>query len=335
MLAMHAPLPRFSHMVARLVALMWILTAACFGEWTQTVRCAPDHVYQDLRRDAGREEFCELQLPGSLVVKDGQYRSWFSEGHPGSVGNYSRGREVGSWKECDRFDHCDTRDYEEVFPEEKKRAAFRPLVPVTYQDGKFGFDFASCRSTWVTHTLGADPIQLNIGGDSRYNCVISIFPRSVMEHGGEGAYNCWIPYSVGVRKFDTVDLMNEFPKAGLPQFCRPQQTHPEPLMIRSGPEEIAFSLDLVCATVSKLPDGRGSLRIELNPFARDLVRDAAKADGPLNTLLCMDQIEGPQVAADSAGKTILTYQMSTDPAKARREQKCIREKIRAPMPCSH
>ena len=207
----------------------WLLTATpCFGEWQQTVHCPGGHIYRDIREDAGRQEFCDLELPGSLAVKDGPYRSWFSEGAPGSAGNYLGGREVGIWKECNRFDHCETKEYAPAFPEEKKRRAFRPEVPVSFQNGKYRFDFASCRSTWITHAIGNDPIELNIGGSHKYNCVISIFQDSVMDHGGEGSYTCWIPYSVGVRTFDSLDLLSEFPKTGLPQFCRPERTSPEP-----------------------------------------------------------------------------------------------------------
>jgi hypothetical protein len=241
---------------------------------------------------------------------------------------------VGKWEECNRFNHCEIRDYEKVFPEEKLRPAFRSEVPVSLQKGKYRFDFASCRSTWVTQAIGPDPIELNIGGGRKYNCEISIFPRSVMEHGGGGDYTCWVPYAVGVRTFDTLDLMKEFPRIGLPQFCRPEQNYPEPFMIRSGIEEFAFSLDLVCATSGRTADGRGVLRIKLNRFASNLVREASRAKEPLNTILCSKEIEGPQVATDSAGKTNVSYQPSTDAAEARRQLKCFREKVKVPMPCS-
>jgi hypothetical protein len=42
----------------------------------------------------------------ALKVRDGPFRSWFSEGHPGDEGTYRDGREVGRWKECNRFDKC-------------------------------------------------------------------------------------------------------------------------------------------------------------------------------------------------------------------------------------
>lgn len=321
---------------ARSLVLVCLLAAApCFGEWTQTIHCPAGRVYRDIRHDAGREEFCELALPGSLVVKDGPYRSWLSEGFPSGVGNYLLGREVGKWEECNRFNHCETKNYEAAFPEEKRRTALKPEVPVAFQDGSYRFDFASCRSTWVTQALGKDPINLNIGGSEKYNCVISILPESSIEHGAEGSYTCWIPYSVGIRTFGTLDLRSELPKAGLPQFCQPQGTNPEPLRIRSGIEVIARSGELLCATLGKSPDGSEFLHIELNSFVTDLLRDAVKAEGPLNTLLCMEQIDGPQVVIDAMGKANLSYKLSTDPARAKRQQKCVHDNFKVPMPCNH
>lgn len=126
----------------------------CFGEWVKTIHCPPGRVYRDLRKYAGREEFCELRLPGSLVVKDGPYRSWFSEGHLEAEGIYELGREVGQWNECD-----------------------------PYANGEYTFDFASCRSTWITQTSHPDPINLNIIGTSPYRCEIAYTPQSILENG--------------------------------------------------------------------------------------------------------------------------------------------------------
>ena len=121
----------------------------CLAQWTKTIDCPDGTIYRDVRRDAGREEFCERLLPGSLKVQDGPSRWWFSEGHFGEEGNYSKGRKVGKWKECDRFDRCQDRAYEVISPEEQSRGV-KPEVPVTFRNGKYVFDFGSCWSTWVT-----------------------------------------------------------------------------------------------------------------------------------------------------------------------------------------
>jgi hypothetical protein len=39
--------------------------------WTKDITCPAGTVYRDQRPYAGREEFCERLLPGSLRVKDG------------------------------------------------------------------------------------------------------------------------------------------------------------------------------------------------------------------------------------------------------------------------
>src|SRR5947207_1116172 len=75
-------------------------TCSCYAQWVKGIKCPEGTVYVDLRPDAGRQEFCERFLPGSLRVKDGPFRFWFSEGYPGDEGNYRGGRQVGSWKEC-------------------------------------------------------------------------------------------------------------------------------------------------------------------------------------------------------------------------------------------
>src|SRR5579875_2920577 len=98
----------------------------CFAHSAQEIACGDSRVYRDVRKDAGGEQFCELLLPGSLVVKDGLYRFWFSEGHPGSEGMYKEGRQVGLWQECDRFDRCQKRMYDAISPEERKRPTFKP-----------------------------------------------------------------------------------------------------------------------------------------------------------------------------------------------------------------
>jgi len=102
---------------------------------------------------------------------------------------------VGLWEECSRFGKCRQAVYELTFPYEKDRAGFRPEVPVSFQHGKYVFDFTSCWSTWVTQTGGED-LNLNITG-SPYRCNIAYLPQHVIEHGGEGDYFCRIPFSWG------------------------------------------------------------------------------------------------------------------------------------------
>jgi hypothetical protein len=198
------------------VILLLSNPCSCRAQWTKDITCPIGTVYRDLRPDAGRQEFCERLLPGSLRVKDGPFRFWFNESLPGDQGSYKDGREIGPWKECDRFGKCRSVVHEIAFPHERDRPNFRREVPVSFQRGKYVFDFASCWGTWVTQS-GIEDLNLNIGG-TPYRCEIAYIPQHVMDHGGEGSYLCRVPFSVGKRELDSLDLLPELPKLGLPQF---------------------------------------------------------------------------------------------------------------------
>ena len=123
----------------------------CLSQEAKLVECPSDRVYRDNRGDAGGgnagggQVYCEHLLPGSLAVKDGPFRFWFNRDFEGAAGNYHEGREIGKWKECDRFGRCAQKDYPSIYPEEKARPGFKSEIPVKYIDGKYVFDFASCR----------------------------------------------------------------------------------------------------------------------------------------------------------------------------------------------
>jgi hypothetical protein len=316
------------------------LARPCLAEWTKTIECPAGLVYRDEREYAGREEFCELLLPGSLVVKDGPYRSWFSESHPGAEGNYKEGRQVGVWKECDRFDRCKQTVYEPILPEEKQTPGFKPQIPVSFVNGKYVFDFVSCRSTWIIQTNKQDPTNLNIGHGS-YRCDITYIPQSVLEHGGEGDYLCRIPFAVGIRALNSLDLRRELPELGLPQFCRPTRRTGEQIVIRKESfrgtlrvlgDPVATTVDVECATIVHDEAGREFLAIKLNKYAADLVKEVEQ-EGPLATFLCSDQIEGPRIVFDGAGSTLFTYTLSANPIGAKKERKCVAEAVGIQASC--
>lgn len=57
---------------------------------------------------------------------------------------------------------------------------FRPEIPVSYQHGKYVFDFASCWSTWVN--IGGDvDLNLNIGSGNRNT--VAHFTRDEIDQG--------------------------------------------------------------------------------------------------------------------------------------------------------
>jgi hypothetical protein len=125
---------------------------------------------------------------------------------------------VGPWTECNSFERCKHIDYELIYPSEKGRPGLRPEIPVRYEKGKYAFDFSSRWSTWVTKS-GDEDLNLNSGGSGN-RCDVSYTPQHVMEYGGERDYVCSVPFYLGERVLDSLDLMRELPKLGLPQFCR-------------------------------------------------------------------------------------------------------------------
>jgi hypothetical protein len=297
--------------------------ANCRAQWTKDIDCPPGTVYRDLRRDAGRNEFCERILPGSLKVNDGPSRSWFSVDHPGDQGAFQTGRKVGPWKECDRFDHCRDQVYELSFPYEKDRPEFRPEVPVSFQDGKFMFDFGSCWSTWVSQD-GTD-LNLNIVS-TPYRCNISYIPQHVLEHGGEGDYFCQLPFSLGKRAIDSLDLRGELPKLGLPQFCRPISRKGEALMLLRNFLEVATSIDVDCATIVHPGSGPEMLNFQLNHYATDLVTQVATKQGPLTTRIRGSDDQPTQILRD-ADRILFAYPLSAASKKAEAQKKLIAEEI--------
>jgi hypothetical protein len=100
---------RFFQTVCITAVLACAGSCVCFAQSTKAVDCPGDRVYRD-NRNGGGQVFCERVLPGSLTVKDGPFRFWFNPDFEGSSGNYNDGREVGKWKECDRFGRCEQKD---------------------------------------------------------------------------------------------------------------------------------------------------------------------------------------------------------------------------------
>jgi hypothetical protein len=293
--------------------------SSCLAQWTKTVDCPAGSVYRDEREHAGREEFCEQRLPGSLKVKDGPYRSWLSEGHPGEQGNYSQGRKVGPWTECDRFDHCKQMAYEMSEASEKRRKSFRPEIPLTYAKGKYIFDFASCRSTWVTQVTDGSSLELNIYGMEPYRCQITYMPQHAMRNGGQGEYLCRIPFAVGTRELRSLDLKRELLDLGLPQFCNSISKTGETLLILKKGSVVVTTVDIQCASTEHDEAGHEILNIRLNQYADELLREVASQQGSLKTLLCMREIDERESSVDGSGRSMLSYRLSRDPAKAQKE----------------
>jgi hypothetical protein len=291
------------------------------AQWVKDINCPAGTVYRDLRPDAGRQEFCERLLPGALKVKDGPFRFWFSEGRPGDEGTYKDGRQVGPWKECSRFGKCRHVVHELTFPYEKDRAGFRREVPVSFQHGKYVFDFTSCWGTWVTQTGGED-LSLNIGG-SPYRCDIAFLPQHVIDHGGVGDYFCRIPFSVGKRELESLDLLHELPKLGLPQFCRTISHTGEAFMLLENFMDVATTIDVQTAAIAHDNAGHEILTFMLNQYATDLAIEVAAKQGPLTTRICSKYDQQTEISRDATGRATFNFRLSDDHAKANEQKKCV------------
>jgi hypothetical protein len=241
----------------------------CLSQETKLVECPSDRVYRDDRGAGGGNAgggtvYCEHLLPGSLAVKDGPFRFWFNRDFEGAAGNYHEGREIGKWKECDRFGRCEQKDYPSIYPEEKARPGFESEVPVKYIDGKYVFDFASCRSTWVTHLDGSKAdLGLNIGGQAD-GCFIAYIPADAAGHQGNTDYTCTIPFQTGTRAFATLDLLTELPKTGLPQYCAKQLIKTGPYMSSVHPDRGEGEAQIFTAEFSLGNNGIGIAQARLH-----------------------------------------------------------------------
>jgi len=355
------PFTRLSLPVVFIISLvaMLLFPSPSFAQWTKTIDCPEGTVYRDVRRDAGREEFCERQLPSPIKVQHGPSRWWYSEGHFGEEGNYTNGRKAGKWKECDRFDRCQDRVYELLSPEERARG-LRPEVPITFANGKYVFDFGSCWSTRVTRQTPDSFVELNVVS-GLIRCQVTYISSTEKDRaaGNQGHYLCEVPYSVGVRSFDSVDLRSELPRAGLPQFCRKDDrpaTEPMPdglsaqalaiwvnqsfLDGRTKQQARAWTtladvVDVECAAIDQPRQGAVVLTVRLNEYAEKLVmnrlgKDEIKADAcggrfPLTWL---------ETTRDASGHTLFNFALSRVRTRAPRQRACIASQVPLQPTCA-
>ncbi len=350
----------FGMFESRMLRLLVVLCAALLvptagrADYPKSISCPAGRIY--VERDNGRDQFCQLQLPGSLWVQDGPARWWFSEGHLGEEGSYRLGRKVGRWKECNRFDHCRVRTYPALWPQEQQRKV-RNEIPVTYAGGKYVFDFGSCRSAWVTRQTPDSYVELNIG-TGLLRCQVTYIPSTAADRptGRGPSYFCEVPYSVGVRQFASIDLRKELPRAGLPQFCRKDEPGnvPQP----DGPEAAAFSLsvnlpfidannkeakgfttlanivDVVCASLKPRPAGPDELTVRFNDYVEKLVIKHAKDEVKANACGMRTDLTTVGTSRDASGHTLFTYRFSPTRAVAARQRACIASQAQLQPSCA-
>lgn len=314
-----------------LLTILFVLSSQSHAQWTKSVDCPEGHEYRDDRgaNGAGGGEFCVLHLPGSLWVKDGPARWWFSMGNFGEEGLYQNGRKSGLWTECDRFNRCHQITYPLLYPEENTS---RAEIPLSFVNGKYVFDFESCWRTWITRETDDSFLELNIGsGFGR--CNVTIIPAGALSQspGSAKSYICQLPQTLGVREFDSLDLRQELPRLGLPLFCRqdseytPDFAYEPPELglafwsIRPSSEgdrrsSIADLLDVECAAVIE-EVGRPILQVRFNRFSEPLVLTGySAATSRLEASACMGRHTLPMIAntTDTAGRLLLSFYLGSE-----------------------
>lgn len=176
--------------------------------------------------------------------------------------------------------------------------------------------------------------------------------------GNHGHYLCEIPYSVGVREFDSLDLRKELPKLGLPQFCR-QDELPVTASMPNGPPDEAFAIwvnqrlldsrtnrevrawttlanlvDVECAAISPQDSGPERLTVRLNEYAEQLVLDRGGKD-EIKTEACGGRFPLSPIARtrDRSSRLLFVYFFSENRTTARRQRACIATQIALQPTC--
>ena len=306
---------------------------AALAQWRKTITCPPGHVYREERIDEGDDQFCALQLPGHLWVRDGPSRWWYIEGLLGGEGSYTNGRKVGRWKECSRFGECRHEEHSLLDPLEQHRGT-QPDIPVTYAQGQYIFDFRSCWETWITRQTDSSFVELNIWGD-QFRCSITYIPsaRSDVPAPSKRNYLCQVPYAVGVRAFNSIDLRSELPRAGLPQFCRENEfASPRSFDAVAFWAEVSYPssdqrpwvvlanmVDVECAAIES-----SKLTLRLNPYATRILLDHFGGHG-FKIEACGGKytLSAAGTSPDGQGGSLFHVNLSQDPTVAARQRACI------------
>jgi hypothetical protein len=149
----------------------------------------------------------------------------------------------------------------------------------------------------------------------------------VIDHGSEGDYYCRVPFSVGRREFDSLDLLHELPKLGLPQFCRAIDRKGEAFMLEGKSGEVATTVDIQSAVTGQDASGHEIVRFSLNQYATALATEVTTKEGPLVIRVCLKHERQTELLHDTNDHTLFSYRLSDDRAQAAQEKKCIAERI--------
>lgn len=316
---------------------------------TPTVHCEAGLTYHDERNtDGWGAEYCARELGGHMSVKVGPYKFWES-GKTNSEGAYRDGREVGTWKDCDRFGRCRTVDHDQMAS--PPRAGRREEVPVSFVDGRYRFDFQSCRTTWVDVDLPGRHWVLNIG-DVRGRCSISIFPVDATWSKSEGA-SCQVPFQIGMGESPTIELWRAMPwfcelsptfidgKTDSPEWFRATAYGPLPPerapVVKEELGWIAWSPDVTCAAIETPAGEPPQLRVRLNQYAEPTMAGHIAAGHEVQTRFCgvgaaAFTLTNVTMSGDD-GHRVFSYALSRNASTARAQRACIARKVTLQPSC--
>lgn len=309
--------------LATLAALAYADSSSGQEQWSKTVTCPEGTTYRDIRQGAIREELCERPRDGGVVVRNGPYRSWFGPGYPAETGEYENGRRVGGWQRCTRFGQCDQVQHERTSGFERQREQFSNEIPLQYSDGTFTFDFGSCRSGGISRRDGGCVTELDVRGDGRYRCEVTHTRQCGTQ--AQGRYLCRVPYSIGLRRMPSLDFLSELPAQGLPQFCRAIASG-EAIVVQHEQQPLASTVDVECATLTRVPFAPDTLTVRFNTYAAALIRTLDDADPPPRTMICAIEAEWVR-GIESEKQDVFRYRLRRNLGEVRRQRACLAEAL--------
>jgi len=109
-------------------------------------------------------------------------------------------------------------------------------------------------------------MELNISTNEK-GCVFSYATEEEVEHGmgsRDLGHHCIVPFQTGKRVFDSLDLMMELPKVGLPQYCKHDVLITGPIGSDVEPSNDSGSAQIFTATYDTGNNGVGIAQARLH-----------------------------------------------------------------------
>ena len=103
-------------------------------------------------------------------------------------------------------------------------------------------------------------------------------------------------------------------------------------MVMQNGSDVATTVDVECAAAERDSKGRELLTIRLNPYATDLVNEAAQQK-PIKSLVAFEELDERDPTVDGSGRTLFVYSLSDNLAKAKKQLERIAHAIAVKPSC--